>query len=110
MVIGSYRLTDFKLNEIPPGVIDHKEWSDKNGHNNALRINGFGAPRAYFTPVIREVKFPNVSYGEDYSVALSISAKYKIGRIYEPVYVCRRWEGNTDSSLTIEQENRNNLL
>lgn len=109
MVIGSYRLTDFKLNEIPPGVIDHKEWSDKNGHNNALRINGFGAPRAYYTPVIREVKFPNVSYGEDYSVALSISAKYKIGRIYEPVYVCRRWEGNTDSSLTIEQENRNNF-
>lgn len=109
MVIGSYRLTDFNQNEIQPGLIDHREWSEENGHNNALRINGLGAPRAYYTPIIREVKFPNVSYGEDYSVVLSISSKYKIGRIYEPVYVCRRWEGNTDSSLTIEQKNRNNF-
>ena len=109
MVIGSYKLTDFNQNEIPPGLIDHREWSEENGHNNALRINGLGAPRAYYTPIIKEIKFPNVSYGEDYSVVLSISSKYKIGRIYEPVYVCRRWEGNTDSSLTIEQENRNNF-
>jgi hypothetical protein len=109
IVIGTYQLTDFNLNEVPPGVIDHKEWSHKNGHNNALRINGLGAPRAYYTPIIREVKFPNVSYGEDYSVVLAISGKYKTGRIYEPIYICRRWEGNTDSSLTIEQENRNNF-
>ena len=109
MVIGSYKLTDFNQNGISPGLIDHREWSEENGHNNALRINGLGAPRAYYTPIIRETKFPDVSYGEDYSVVLSISSKYKIGRIYEPVYVCRRWEGNTDSSLTIEQENRNNF-
>jgi glycosyltransferase involved in cell wall biosynthesis len=109
IVIGTYQLTDFNLNEVPPGVIDHKEWSHKNGHNNALRINGLGAPRAYYTPIIREVKFPNVSYGEDYSVVLAISGKYKTGRIYEPIYICRRWKGNTDSSLTIEQENRNNF-
>jgi len=108
MVIGSYKLTDFNLNEIPPGTIDHKEWTAENGPNNALRINGLGAPRAFYTPVIRNIKFPNVSYGEDYSVALAICREYKIGRIYEPVYICRRWEGNTDASLTIEQENKNN--
>ena len=108
MVIGSYKLTDFNLNEIPPGTIDHKEWTPENGPNNALRINGLGAPRAFYTPVIRNIKFPNVSYGEDYSVALAICREYKIGRIYEPVYICRRWEGNTDASLTIEQENKNN--
>ena len=109
MVIGSYRLTDFYLNEMPPGIIDHKEWTDNNGSNNALRVNGLGAPRAYYTPVIREIKFPNVSYGEDYSVGLSISGKYKIGRIYESIYICRRWDGNTDSSLTIEQDKKNNF-
>ena len=108
MVIGSYKLTDFNLNEIPPGLIDHKEWTDENGHNNALRINGLGAPRAFFTPVIREIKFPNVSYGEDYAVGLAISREYKIGRIYECLYLCRRWEGNTDSSLSIEKQNENN--
>jgi len=108
MVIGSYKLTDFNLNEIPPGLIDHKEWTDENGHNNALRINGLGAPRAFFTPVIREIKFPNVSYGEDYAVGLAISREYKIGRIYDCLYLCRRWEGNTDSSLSIEKQNENN--
>ncbi len=107
-VVGSYKLTDFNLNEIPPGVITHAEWTDENGMNNALRINGFGAPRAFYTPVIREIKFPDVSYGEDYAVMLAVSRSYKIGRIYEPVYVCRRWEGNSDSNLTIENENKNN--
>ncbi len=109
MVIGSYMLTDYDLNEIPPGIIDHREWTDENGHNNALRINGLGAPRAFYTPIIREVKFPNVSYGEDYAVALAISRQYKIGRIYEPVYLCRRWEGNTDASLSIDKQNSNNV-
>lgn len=109
MVIGSYKLTDFNLKEIPPGLIDHREWTDENGHNNALRINGLGAPRAFYTPVIREVKFPNVSYGEDYAVGLAISRQYKVGRIYEPVYLCRRWEGNTDASLSIEKQNANNF-
>ena len=108
MVIGSYTLTDFNLNEIHPGTIDHKEWTPENGPNNALRVNGLGAPRAFFTPVVRKIKFPNVSYGEDYAVGLSVCREYKIGRIYEPVYICRRWEGNTDASLTIEQENKNN--
>jgi len=107
MIIGSYKLTDFNMKEIPPGVIDHKEWTDENGLNNALRINGLGAPRAFYTPVIREIKFPNVSYGEDYAVALAILREYKIGRIYEPLYICRRWEGNTDADLTIEQQNEN---
>ena len=92
MVIGSYELTDFELNIIPPGLICHKEWTDENGHNNALRINGLGAPRAFFTPVIRKIKFPNVSYGEDYAVGLAISRMYRIGRIYESLYLCRRWE------------------
>jgi len=109
MVIGSYKLTDLNLNEIPPGLIDHKEWTDENGHNNALRINGFGAPRAFFTPVIREIKFPDVSYGEDYAVGLAISRQYKIGRIYDCLYLCRRWEGNTDSFLSIEKQNENNF-
>ncbi len=108
MVIGSYTLTDFNLNEIPPGTIDHKEWTPENGPNNALRVNGLGAPRAFYTPVIRKIKFPDVSYGEDYAVGLAVCREYKIGRIYEPVYICRRWEGNTDASLTIEQENKNN--
>lgn len=108
MVIGSYKLTDLNLNEIPPGIIDHREWTDENGHNNALRINGLGAPRAFYTPVIREVKFPNVSYGEDYAVGLAMTRQYKAGRIYEPIYFCRRWEGNTDASLSIERQNANN--
>jgi len=109
MVIGSYKLTDFNLNEIPPGIIDHREWTDENGHNNALRINGLGAPRAFYTPIITEIKFPNVSYGEDYSVGLAISRQFKVGRIYEPVYLCRRWEGNTDASLSLERQNSNNF-
>ena len=108
MLIGSYILTDFAKKEIPPGIVDHKEWSDENGHNNALRINGLGAPRAFYTPIVREIMFPNVSYGEDYAVALAILRTYKIGRIYEPLYICRRWEGNTDSNLSIEQQNVNN--
>jgi len=109
MVIASYMLTDLNLKEVPPGIIDHREWTDENGHNNALRINGLGAPRAFYTPIIREIKFPNVSYGEDYAVALAISSQHKVGRIYEPVYLCRRWEGNTDASLSIEKLNENNF-
>ena len=109
MVIGSYKLTDFQYNLIPPGTIDHREWSEKNGLNNALRINGLGAPRAFFTPIIKEINFPNVSYGEDYVVGLAISRCYKIGRIYETVYICRRWEGNSDSFLSIEKENTYNF-
>ncbi|OGU40587.1 MAG: glycosyl transferase, partial [Ignavibacteria bacterium GWA2_36_19] len=100
VVIGSYQLTDFDLNEIPPGLIDHREWTPDNGRNNALRINGLGAPRAYYTPLLREVKIPNVSYGEDYAVVLAMSRDYQIGRIYESVYVCRRWEGNSDAALS----------
>jgi hypothetical protein len=109
MVIGSYKLTDFNLNDIPPGIIDHKEWTWDNGRNNALRINGLGAPRAYYTPVLREIKIPNVSYGEDYAVGLAISRDYKIGRIFEPIYVCRRWEGNSDASLPVVKQNENNF-
>lgn len=108
MLIGSYRITDFNLNTLPPGLIDHKEWTDKNGHNNALRINGLGAPRAFYTPVLREIGVPNVSYGEDYALGLAISRTYKIGRIYEELYLCRRWEGNSDAALSIERINRNN--
>ena len=109
MVIGSYKLTDFEKNEIPPGIIDHKEWTKDNGHNNALRINGLGAPRAFYVPFIRKINFPNVSYGEDYAVALAISREYKIARIYEPIYLCRRWEGNTDAGLSIEKQNEHNF-
>jgi hypothetical protein len=109
MVIGSYKLTDFNFNDIPPGIINHKEWTLKNGRNNALRVNGLGAPRAFFTPVIRKIKFNNVSYGEDYAASLAVSRNYKIGRIYEPIYLCRRWEGNTDSNLSIEKSNANNF-
>lgn len=109
MVIGSYELTDFNLNTLPPGLIDHKEWTNDNGPNNALRINGLGAPRAFFTPVLREIKIPNTSYGEDYSVGLAISRTYKIGRIYHSLYICRRWEGNSDSQLDIVRMNANNL-
>lgn len=109
MVIGAYELVDFKLNPLPPGLIDHKEWTDSNGMNNALRINGLGAPRAFFTPVARQIGFPNVSYGEDYAVGLAISRRYRIGRIYESLYLCRRWEGNSDAALSIEKTNRNNI-
>ena len=109
MVIGSYQMTNFDLEEIPPGIIDHKEWTPDNGPNNALRINGLGAPRAFYTPVIREFKVPNVSYGEDYAVGLAISREYKIGRIYEPIYLCRRWDDNSDAALDITKQNANNL-
>ena len=109
MVIGTYILIDFNLNEIPPGIIDHKEWTPENGHNNILRINGFGAPRAFYTPVLRKIKIPNVSYGEDYAVGLAISRYYKIGRIYEPIYYCRRWEGSSDAKLNITKINANNF-
>ncbi len=109
MVIGSYKLTDFQLNDLPPGVIDHKEWTPNNGRNNALRINGLGAPRAFFTPLLRKIKIPNVSYGEDYALGLAISRNYQIGRIYEPIYVCRRWEGNSDAALSIDKQNTYNL-
>ncbi|MBI3787047.1 MAG: glycosyltransferase family 2 protein, partial [Ignavibacteriales bacterium] len=106
MVIGSYKLVNMKLEEIPPGIIDHKEWTPENGRNNALRINGLGAPRAFNTALLRQIGLPNVSYGEDYAVALRLSREYQIGRIYEPVYLCRRWEGNTDAVLSIEKANR----
>jgi len=109
MVIGSYRMTNFNLEEIPPGVIDHREWTDDNGPNNALRINGLGAPRAFYTPILREIRVPNVSYGEDYALGLAISGKYKIGRIYQPVYLCRRWDDNTDASLDVAKMNIHNL-
>ena len=109
MVIGSYRMTNFNLEEIPPGVIDHREWTDDNGPNNALRVNGLGAPRAFYTPILREIRIPNVSYGEDYALGLAISGKYKIGRVYQPVYLCRRWDDNTDASLDIHKVNANNL-
>ena len=109
MVIGSYTIVDFSLKEIPPGLIDHREWTRDNGMNNALRINGLGAPRAFNTSVVRRIGFPNVSYGEDYAVALRISRDYEIGRIYESVYLCRRWEGNSDSALPLEVANRYDL-
>ncbi|MCU7496123.1 MAG: glycosyltransferase family 2 protein [Ignavibacteria bacterium] len=109
MVIGSYQMTNFKLEEIPPGIIDHKEWTPDNGRNNALRINGLGAPRAFYTPLLREIKLPNVSYGEDYALGLAISREYQIGRIYEPIYLCRRWEGNSDAALDINKANTYNV-
>lgn len=108
MVIGSYRMCNFQLETLPPGLIDHKEWTSDNGRNNALRINGLGAPRAFFTPLIREMGMPNTSYGEDYAVGLAFSRKYRIGRIYDELYLCRRWEGNSDAVLSVEQVNRNN--
>lgn len=109
MVVGSYTLTDIDGNILPPGLIDHAEWTDDNGANNALRINGLGAPRAFFTPLAREISFPDVSYGEDYAMGLAISRDHHIGRIYESLYLCRRWEDNTDHALPIEKINRNNL-
>lgn len=108
MVVGTYRMTDFHLNTLPPGIIDHREWTPENGRNNALRINGLGAPRAFYTPLLREINLPDTSYGEDYAVGLRISREYLIGRVYEVVYLCRRWEGNSDAALDIERTNRNN--
>ncbi|MBI2430217.1 MAG: glycosyltransferase family 2 protein [Ignavibacteriales bacterium] len=107
MVIGSYTLVNANLEPIPPGLIDHKEWTPENGRNNALRINGLGAPRAFHMPLLREILLPNTSYGEDYAVALRLSRHYQIGRVYESLYNCRRWEGNTDAALPIEKINRN---
>jgi hypothetical protein len=109
MVVGSYRLVNPALEEIPPGVIDHREWTAHNGHNNALRVNGLGAPRAFRTSVIRNICFPNVSYGEDYAVCLRISREFRIGRIFDPLYLCRRWEGNSDAGLSFADANRNDL-
>jgi SpoIID/LytB domain protein len=109
MVVGSYRMCDFELNTLPPGLIDHKEWTDENGPNNALRINGLGAPRAFFTPLLRQIQFPNTSYGEDYALGLIFSRHYRIGRIYTELYLCRRWGGNSDAALSVEKVNANNL-
>ena len=109
MVIGSYRMCDFELNTLPPGLIDHHEWTDENGPNNALRINGLGAPRAFFTPLLRQIGFPNTSYGEDYALGLIFSRRYRIGRIFTELYLCRRWGGNSDAALSIDKINANNL-
>lgn len=108
MVVGTYQMTDFQMNPIPPGVIDHKEWTEDNGRNNALRVNGLGAPRAFWTPLLRTLNLPNTSYGEDYALGLRISREYRIGRIYDVLYCCRRWEGNSDAALNIEKINANN--
>ena len=109
MVVGAYRMCDFELNTLPPGLIAHKEWTDENGPNNALRINGLGAPRAFFTPLLRQMQLPNTSYGEDYAMGLAFSRDYRIGRIYDELYLCRRWGGNSDAALTIDRINANNL-
>ena len=109
MVVGTYQMTDFQMNPIPPGVIDHREWTEDNGRNNALRINGLGAPRAFWTPLLRTINLPNTSYGEDYALGLRISREYRIGRIYDVLYCCRRWEGNSDAALDVEKLNANNL-
>ena len=108
MLIGSYRMCDFQLQTLPPGIIDHREWTDENGVNNALRINGLGAPRAFYTPLLRLLGVPNTSYGEDYALGLAFSRRYKIGRIYDELYLCRRWEGNSDAALSAEKVNANN--
>lgn len=109
MIVGTYKMTNFDLEMIPPGIIDHREWTPENGRNNALRINGLGAPRAFYTPILREIKLPNTSYGEDYAVGLNISRRYRIGRIYDVLYLCRRWEENSDASLDIVKMNNHNL-
>lgn len=109
MVVGTYQMTDFKMNPIPPGIIDHKEWTEDNGRNNALRINGLGAPRAFWTPLLRTINLPNTSYGEDYALGLRISREYRIGRIYDVLYNCRRWDGNSDAALDIDRVNANNM-
>ena len=110
MVIGSYTLVNERLKEVSPGLIDHREWTDANGRNNALRINGLGAPRAFQTELLRKIRFPDVSYGEDYAVVLRLSREYRIGRIYENLYWCRRWVGNTDAALSIGKANRNDAF
>lgn len=109
MVVGTYQMTDFDMNPIPPGIIDHREWTEENGRNNALRINGLGAPRAFWTPLLRTINLPNTSYGEDYALGLRISRDYRIGRIYDVLYCCRRWDGNSDAALEVEKVNANNL-
>ena len=109
MVVGTYMMTDFEMNMLPPGIIDHREWTPDNGRNNALRINGLGAPRAFYTPLLRQIKVPNTSYGEDYALGLRFSRHYQIGRVYDVVYLCRRWEGNSDAALDIAKINANNL-
>ncbi|MBJ2187032.1 MAG: glycosyltransferase family 2 protein [Muribaculaceae bacterium] len=109
MVVGTYMLTDIDMNMIPPGVIDHKEWTPENGRNNALRINGLGAPRAFYTPMLREIHVPNTSYGEDYALGLAFSRHNQIGRVYDVVYLCRRWDDNSDHALDIVKTNNNNL-
>lgn len=108
MVVGTYRMTDFQMNTLPPGVIDHREWTPHNGRNNALRVNGFGAPRGFYVPMLRKVNFPTTKYGEDYAVGLRVSREYQIGRIYDVVYDCRRWDENSDAALDIEKVNANN--
>ena len=109
MVVGTYMMTDFNMNMIAPGIIDHKEWTPENGRNNALRINGLGAPRAFYTPVLREIKVPNTSYGEDYALGLNFSRQYQIGRVYDVVYLCRRWDDNSDAALDVVKMNGHNL-
>jgi glycosyltransferase involved in cell wall biosynthesis len=109
MVVGTYMMTDFNMNMIAPGIIDHREWTPENGRNNALRINGLGAPRAFYTPLLRSLKLPNTSYGEDYAMGLRISREYQIGRVYDVVYLCRRWEDNSDASLDINKVNEHNI-
>ncbi|MEG1999527.1 MAG: glycosyltransferase family 2 protein, partial [Bacteroidales bacterium] len=109
MIVGSYVVTDFDGNRLPLGIIDHREWSDENGHNNLLRVNGVGAPRAFATQLLRENPFPNTGYGEDYALGLRLSRNYRLGRIFSPLYGCRRWEGNSDASLSVEKTNANNL-
>jgi hypothetical protein len=109
MLVGTYQMVNFKLEEIPPGIIDHREWTPDNGRNNALRINGLGAPRAFYTPILRDIKLPNTSYGEDYAIGLAISRNYRIGRIYQPLYLCRRWDENSDAALDVNKMNAHNL-
>ena len=109
MVVGTYMMTNFQMEMIQPGIIDHKEWTPENGRNNALRINGLGAPRAFYTPLLRQVNLPNTSYGEDYALGLRMSRHYQIGRIYDVLYLCRRWEDNSDASLDVVKMNQHNL-
>ena len=110
MIVGSYRMCDFELNTLPPGLISHNEWTEDNGCNNALRINGLGAPRAFFTPLVRQHQFPNTSYGEDYAMGLAFSRRFRIGRIYDELYLCRRWGGNSDAVLSIDKVNANIII
>ena len=109
MVVGTYQMTDFDGNPLPPGIIDHREWTPDNGRNNALRINGLGAPRGFWTPLLRKLNFPTTLYGEDYAVGLRVCREYRIGRIYDVMYNCRRWDGNSDAALSVERVNAHNL-